>query len=197
VRLYTREGAGRPPRVAWALEEAGAPYEVVRLTLEQTHGDDHRRRHPLERVPVLEDDEGLLYESAGLCLHVADLHPEAGLLAPIGTRQRALAYQWSVFAMTEIEPAIIEAYRYREFDPERAEAAMERFRRAAAAVEAALAEHDYVIGDRFSVADITVSSVLTIAKRFEDPELLPPKITAYLERLEQRPARQRAYLALA
>jgi glutathione S-transferase len=196
VRLYSREGAGRPPRVAWALEEAAAPYEVVRLTLEETHSEGHRRRHPLERVPVLEDDEGLLFESTGLCLHVADLHPQAGLIATIGTRQRALAYQWSVFAMTELEPAIIEAYRQRELDPERAEAALERFRLAAAAVEAALDEHDYLIDDRFSVADIIVGSVLTIAKRFDDPGLLPPRITAYLGRLEQRPARQRAFAAL-
>ena len=197
MRLYCREGAGRPPRVAWALEEAGAPYEVVRLTLEETHSEEHRLRHPLERVPVLEDDDGLLFESAGLCLHVADLHSEAGLIAPIGTRQRALAYQWSMFAMTELEPAIIEAYRHREVDPQRAEAAAERFRRAAAAVEAALEEHDYLIDDRFSVADIVTSTVLAIAKRFDDPDLLPPRITAYLDRLERRSARQRAYAALA
>ena len=183
--------------MAWALEEAAGPYEVVRLTLEETHGEEHRRRHPLERVPVLEDDEGLLFESTGLCLHVADLHPQAGLIATIGTHQRALAYQWSLFAMTELEPAIIEAYRQRELDPERAQAALERFRLAAAAVEAALEGHDYLIDDRFSVADIVVASVLTIAKRFEDPALLPPKITAYLGRLEQRPARRRAYAALA
>lgn len=197
MRLYSREGAGRPPRVAWALEEVGAQYEVARLTPDETQSDDHRRRHPLGRVPVLEDDEGFLFESAGLCLHVADLHPEAGLIAPVGTHQRALAYQWSVFAMSELEPAIIELYRYRETDPHRAEAAAERFRLGAAAVEAALDEHDYLIGDRFSVADVIVSSVLAIAKRIEGMQLLPAKITAYLDRLEQRPARQRAYAALA
>ena len=197
MRLYSREGAGRPPRVAWALEEAAAPYEVVRLTPEETHSDGHRQRHPLERVPVLEDDEGLLFESTGLCLHVADLYPEAGLIGAVGTRQRALAYQWSVFAMTEIEPAIIEAYRQRDVDPERAETALERFRRAAEAVDAILEEHDYLIEDRFSVADIVVGSVLMIAKRFDDPAMLPPKIADYLGRLEQRPARQRAYVALA
>jgi len=197
MRLYSRQGAGRPPRVAWILEEAGVPYEVVRLTPEETHSDEHRRRHPLERVPVLEDDEGMLFESAALCLHVADSHPEAGLIAPLGTRQRALAYQWSVFAVTELEPAIIEAYRYRETDPERADAAAERFARSAAPVEAALAEHDYLIDDRFSVADVILSSVLLIAKRINDKQLLAPALTAYLERMEQRPARQRAYAALA
>lgn len=197
MRLYSREGAGRPPRVAWVLEEVGAPYEVVRLTLDETHDDEHRRRHPLERVPVLEDEEGALFESTGLCLHVADLHPQAGLIAAIGTRQRALAYQWSLFAMTELEPAIIEAYRQREPDRARSDAAAQRFRRAAVVVEEALDGHDYLIDDRFSVADVVVGSVLTIAKRIDDPGLLAGRLTAYLDRLEQRPARQRAYLALA
>ena len=197
MRLYTREGAGRPPRVAWALEEAGAEYEVVRLTPEETHGEEHRRRHPLERVPVLEDDEGSLFESTALCLHVADLYPDAALIAAAGTRERALAYQWSLFAMTELEPAIIEANRTRESDPQRSEAALERFRRGAAAVDDALGEHDYLIADRFSIADVVVSSVLAISRRFDDAELLPPRAAAYLARMEQRPARVRAYAALA
>jgi glutathione S-transferase len=197
VRIYSREGAGRPPRVAWALEEAGAEYEVVRLTPEQTHGEEHRRRHPLERVPVLEDDEGALFESAGLCLHVADLHPQAGLIAAAGTRERALTYQWSLFAMTELEPAIVEASRNRESDPQRSQAALERFRRGAAAVDDALGENEYLIADRFSIADVVVSSVLAISRRFEEEELLAPRAAAYLARMEQRPARVRAYAALA
>jgi len=93
VRLYTRPGAGRPPRVAWALEEAGVAYEVVRLELEETQGEEHRRRHPLGRVPALEDDDGVLIESAALCLRVADSNPRSGLIAPPGTRERGLAYQ--------------------------------------------------------------------------------------------------------
>ena len=197
MRLYTRDGAGRPPRVAWALEEAGAPYELVKLTPEQTRGEEHRRRQPLGRVPVLDDGEGFLFESAALCLHVADRNPQAELIAPVGSHERALAYQWSLFAMTELEPAIIEAYRFRESDPERSAAALERFAAAAAAVDDALGEHDFLIGERFSIADVIVGSVLAISRRFEHAELLAPRSAAYLTRMEQRPARVRAYAALA
>ena len=179
------------------MEEAGAEYEVVRLSLEQTHGEEHRHRHPLERVPVLEDHEGALFESTALCLHVADLYPDGALISAPGTRERALAYQWSLFAMTELEPAIIEAYRNRESDPQRSEAALERFRGAAAAVDDALGEQEYLIADSFSIADVVVSSVLAISRRFDDAELLPPRAAAYLARMEQRPARVRAYAALA
>ena len=63
-RLYHRPMAGRPVRAAWILEEAGAPFEIVRLSMDETRADDHLERHPLGRVPVLEDDAGVLFESA-------------------------------------------------------------------------------------------------------------------------------------
>jgi len=105
-RLYQREGAGRPPRVRWAFEEAGAPYEYVVMDSEVGRGEEHARRHPLGRVPVLESDDGLLFESAALCLHVADLNPGAGLIPPVGTHERAQVYQWTLFAMTELEQSM-------------------------------------------------------------------------------------------
>lgn len=110
LRLYQREGAGRPLRVRWALEEAGADYDYVVMTREEGKGEEHARRHPLGRVPVLETDEGLLFESAALCLHVADLHPEAGLIPPVGTHERAQLYQWTIFAMTDLEQSLLRAY---------------------------------------------------------------------------------------
>ena len=73
-RLFQRQGAGRPPRVRWALEEVGAPYEYVVMTKENGLLDEHRSRHPLGRVPVFDCDEGQLIESAAICLHIADLH---------------------------------------------------------------------------------------------------------------------------
>ncbi len=70
------------------------------VTREESGGDEHRARHPLGRVPVLEDDEGrFVFESAAICLHLADLHPQAGLAPVPGTHDRALLYQWTVFAL--------------------------------------------------------------------------------------------------
>ena len=190
MRLY-HVPASRSTRVLWLLEEIGQPYELTVMKGEERQTDEHRRRQPLGRVPVLEDDEGFLFESAALCLHLADLYPDAQLNWPLGTHERALVYQWTVFAMTELEPAIIEARRHREDDPARAQAGVERFQAAAAAVEQALDGHEYLVGDRFSVADLVCGAVLIIAK---DTGLIDelPSIEAYIERLEARPARQRA-----
>lgn len=190
MRLY-HVPASRSTRVLWLLEEIGQPYELTMMKGEERQTDEHRRRQPLGRVPVLEDDEGFLFESAALCLHLADLYPDAQLNWPLGTHERALVYQWTVFAMTELEPAIIEARRHREDDPARAQAGVERFQAAAAAVEQALDGHEYLVGDRFSVADLVCGAVLIFAKSAGLIDELP-NIEAYIERLEARPARQRA-----
>ncbi|MGZ4360307.1 MAG: glutathione S-transferase C-terminal domain-containing protein, partial [Gaiellaceae bacterium] len=90
-----------------------------------------------------------------------------------------------------LEPAIIEARYHREDDPARAQAGAERFQTAAAAVEHALDGREYLVGERFSVADLVCGAVLIFAKRAGLTDELPD-IEAYLERLEARPARQRA-----
>jgi glutathione S-transferase len=140
---------------------------------------------------VLEDDEGFLFESAALCLQLADVYPDAQLNWPLGTHERGLVYQWTVFAMSELEPAVVEVRRHREHDSARAEAGVERFQTAAAAVEQALEGHDYLVGGRFSVADLVCGAVLLYARGTELTGELP-NISAYVERLDARPARQRA-----
>lgn len=192
-RLYQRQGAGRPPRVRWALEEAGAPYDYVVMTSEEGKGDGHAGRHPLGRVPVLETADGLLFESAALCLHVADSYPDAALIPATGSFERAQVYQWAFFAMTELEPAVIRAYlALRGDDGERAAKAAERLTTVARALDEALDGQSYLLGGRFSIADVIVGGVFESARRYE---LLPDLsgARAYLERLDARPAKQRAY----
>src|SRR6266852_7557329 len=108
MRLYHSPGS-RATRVMWTLEEIGEPYEVTIVSAEDRASEQYRERHPLGRVPVLELDDGRsLFESAAICLHLADLHPKADLIPPVGTYQRGLAYQWSLFAMTEVEKRVVQ-----------------------------------------------------------------------------------------
>lgn len=196
MRIYHRRGAGRPIRIVWTLEELGLPYELTIMTTEQGAAAEHRGRHPLGRVPVLEDDEGTVFESTALCLHVADLDPATGLLPAPGTHDRALVYQWALFAMTEIEPPAIASYRYRESAPEIAEASAERTRGSVDVIEAALDGHEFLVGDRFTVADVVVSEVVRIAKRV-GAITADGRIADYLAAMEARPARDRAAAKLA
>ena len=76
----------RSSRVLWLLAEIGAPYELTKLAPEERSSVDHLARHPLGRVPALELDDGtVMFESAAICLQLADLHPDAGLIPPLGS----------------------------------------------------------------------------------------------------------------
>jgi glutathione S-transferase len=162
------------------------------MSSEEGSGEEHRGRHPLGRVPVVQLDDGYLFESAAICLHLADLHPDAGLISGLGTYARALAYQWSVFAPAELEPPLIEAAIFREAEPRRADKARGRFFRAADAVAQSLDGSEYLIDDHFGVADVLVSTALAFAKAAQFPEPFPPVLETYLARLFERPAFQRA-----
>lgn len=180
----------------WALEEAGLSYELVVLSSEEAKAE-HRSRHPLGRVPVLEDDDGnVVFESSAICLHVAELAPAAELIAPTGTLERALAYQWIFYAMTEIEPPALEVYRARQAEGESAEATERRVGRALAAVDDALANRNYILGERFSVADVVLGEVTGMTGRLGLAEP-GPNLRGYLARLAERPARQRATAKIA
>jgi glutathione S-transferase len=187
MRLYHVPGS-RSTRVLWVLEEVGEPYDLTLLTYEEKNGDEHRERHPLNRVPVAEDGEGFLFESAALALHVADCYPDAGLIPPVGTHERGLVYQWVLFAMTELEPAVVQAIGD---DEAAARRGRERFATAARAVDQTLASRTFLVGDRFTVADVVVGGVLGFAARNGMLEGLQ-HAAAYTERLNDRPARQRA-----
>jgi glutathione S-transferase len=192
-KLYHREGAGRPPRVRWALEEAGVSYEYVVMDEAEGHGPEHAERHPLGRVPVLETDEGLLFESAALCLHIADSNPDANLIAPLGTRERAQTYQWVFFTMTELEQTMLRwgIARHKE-DAAGVTSAKERMAKITAALEEGLDGNEYIVGGRFTVADIVLGGVLESARKYR---LFPDStiLRAYLERLDARPGKQIAY----
>lgn len=191
MRLYHVPNT-RGSRVIWILEEAGIPYELERISREDTTTPEHLARHPLGKVPVVELDGGFFFESAAHMLYVADLDPEGRLIGPIGSHDRALAYQWMFFAASELEPHVLEVFRAGDDgDPKAKEASVERIRKATAAVESALDGHEYLVAERFGVADVIVSAMLLFARRLG---LLDetPNVKAYLERIEARPARQRA-----
>jgi glutathione S-transferase len=187
MRVFHRP-TSRSHRVVWMLEELGVDYEVMLFTRADALTDEHRVRHPLGRVPVLEIDGRFLFESAALCMHLADLYPEADLIPAPGTYERACVYQWALFAMTEIEPGLIGFNR--ASDDEGREAARERFRSATAVLESTLEGHEYLVAERFSVADVIAGSVAGDGGPRGLLEGLP-NVAAWDARLRARPARLR------
>jgi glutathione S-transferase len=162
------------------------------LSAEEASSAGHRARHPLARVPVLEDEHGPMFESTALVFHVAELYPEAGLLPSPGTHDQAAVQGWSIFAMTELEAPAIQSYRHRDANPEASAKAATRCADVLAALEGPLSRTPpYLVGSRFSIADIVACGVLGIAVRVGAIEP-SPTIATYLESLGARPAWRRA-----
>jgi glutathione S-transferase len=177
--------------VLWALYEIGAPFESTLVERDQRRSPEHLARQPLGRVPAFELDDGtVMFESAAILLQLGDTYPDAGLLPPPGSSERALVYQWLLFGMTELEASLYRWMReLRDGVEESADA--ERFAAAATAFEAALEGKDWVLGDRFTVADIACVGVLGSA---ESRGLLAdrPRLSAYVNAGESRPAHKAA-----
>jgi glutathione S-transferase len=186
TRLYHVPGT-RSDRIVWALEEIGEPYELTLMTPEQRRSPEHLGRHALGRVPVIEDEAGTLFESAAIVLALADRHPQAGLSFPLASRERDLVYQWVLFAMADWEPAIGELRRGRQEELAVLPAVIERAIASTVFVEQALDGREFIVGGRFSAADIVLGSVAANARRIELPGDFP-RVAAYVEALHSRPA---------
>ncbi|MDH3738353.1 MAG: glutathione S-transferase N-terminal domain-containing protein, partial [Alphaproteobacteria bacterium] len=99
----------RSQRAKWVLEELGADYtsRMINLLEGRQNSDSYRALHPLGVVPALKTDDYTIFESVAIVLQLIDEHPETGLAPAVGTPDRAAYYQWSVFAGTEMDPAIM------------------------------------------------------------------------------------------
>jgi len=194
MRLH-HQPRSRSTRVLWVLEEIGEPFDLTVMPREAKQAPEYLALHPLGRSPALETEDGPLFESAALILHIADLHPEAELIGPLGSYSRALQYQWCFFGMTEIESALMDIARqlWKDGDPieEVVDRATARFVKATDVVARALGDAEYLVDDCFSVADIVVGSVLAFTRTGKLTEL-PAGVHDYVDRLEARPARQHA-----
>ena len=196
MRLYYRAGTGRPLRVAWALEELGVEYEPVALSGEECTGAEHLQRHPLGRVPALVfDDDATLFESTAIVLAVADRYPDAGLIGPLGSPLRAQVYAWSIMAMTELEPAAVNARFVSDVSDDYQAGQRRRFGDAAGSLDGPLAAHEFLLGDALTAADIVVGGVLAVAAFAGVLDAAPDRVSAYFKRLQARPAYLRAAVA--
>jgi glutathione S-transferase len=190
MRLYHAPGT-RGTRVVWTLEEIGEPYEVKIVTREDRRSEEHLQRHPLGRVPVIELDDGrTIFESAAICLHLADLHRDAGLIPEVGTYERGLTYQWSVFAMAEVEKRVFGWLFAKRKGDDLTEHA-DGFAPIADALRDAVRDQTWLAGETFTVADILCASM--IGNAF-NRELLTEEgpLRDWAQRAQQRPANLRA-----
>jgi glutathione S-transferase len=196
----------RSQRAKWALEELGLDYSsnLVNMLEGQQYTDTYRAIHPLGVVPALKTDEYTMFESVAIVLQLIDEHPEKNLAPAIGTPERALYYQWSVFACAELDPPLMMVFdntmRPLEHmrppgalhDPELTDRGRSDFALRAEILSTVLKDRDHLLGADFSGADILVGHSCFMAAHMG---LIGdyPVLETYYERLQQRPAHRRAY----
>jgi glutathione S-transferase len=96
----------------FVLEEVGASFKL-RLVDRKTQGQKdpgYMKVNPMGRIPALVDGDLVLFESAAICLYLADRHPEAGLGRGMGTAERAHLYKWLMFLTNTIQPDFMAFY---------------------------------------------------------------------------------------
>lgn len=190
------QGMVRDLRARWALEEAGLPYQAKLISQKDKATPAYRELQPFGQVPMFEEDGLVLFESGSIVLHIAELREE---LLPREPKARARAITWLFAALNTIEVLIQPLaeidffYRDQEWAKLRRPSLEKAVRKRNAELAAVLGAREY-LEDRFTVGDLMMTTVLRILNHTDilDAE---PKLKAYKERGEARPAFQRALAA--
>lgn len=161
--------ASRAHRVLWMLKELDLAFEHVQTNFMDgsTHTPQFLAVNPNGRVPALDDDGLLLCESLSINLYLARKY--GGPLAPIGLVEETLATQWSFWVTTEVEKPLLFAAANRALfkdgsrNEEQALMAIAKLNRPFTVLDATLAKQPYLLGNRFTVADLNVATVMDLA----------------------------------
>jgi glutathione S-transferase len=176
IKLYG--GArSRASIVRWYLEELGVPYEFVLLDMSV---GEHRQApytaiNPFGKVPGLSDGDVTLFESGAILMYLAERYGE---MKDAGVQKRSIANQWILFANATFGPGIfVEGTREKELP------------RLMSGLEDIFARQEFIEGDRFTVADAAVASMLNYVPMLLKIDLSAYTATsAYLQRIMNRPA---------
>jgi glutathione S-transferase len=189
----------RAGRIVWLFEELGLDYELNKMAFhpKDLKSDEHRARHPLGRVPVLEDGGVTLYESGAIVEYVMARYGDGGLKPAVDTPEFPEYLQWFHYCEGMVMPPINTIMVHSVLLPpeRRNEETLGQAKRlltkSLAPVEAALAGREYLVG-KFTAADIMLGHALFMSNRLGCVTDEMPNLKAYIARIESRPAFQKA-----
>jgi glutathione S-transferase len=203
-RILWGAGTPRTMRAHWILRELDLPYEsrAIGPRSGETQTPEFTKINPSQKVPVLQEDDFTLTESAAIVTYLGETYGAArGLVPPAATQERAVYYQWAFFLMMELDAHTL--YIIRKHDdlkeiygeaPSALSAAGDGFRKQVLVADQRLASgRPYILGERFTGADILLTTCLTSAVRRRIP--LSDTLRGYLERTTAREAYRLAYQA--
>jgi glutathione S-transferase len=187
------------------LEEIGAPYELV---LVDRDSNEHKRPqylklNPTGRIPVLIDGDLVLFETAAICLHLADRHPDAELAPALGTYERAEFYKWLIYLTNTLQAELITYFYPGRLTDDEAAAAQVKARAEERIsgqggmldiIENQLAQSGgWLLGARYSAADPYLMMLARWTRGMAHPARDRSHLSRFLDAMAARPAVQRAF----
>ncbi|CNF59868.1 glutathione transferase GstA [Yersinia intermedia] len=197
MKLFYKPGAcSLSPHIV--LREAGLDFSIesVDLATKITEtGEDYLSINPKGQVPALVLDDGsLLTEGVAIVQYLADLVPDRHLIAPSGTLSRYHAIEWLNFVATELHKGFSPLFNPKTPDEYKV-IARERLDKQFSYVDSVLAQHDYLLGKKFSVADAYLFTVTRWANALKLDITQRSNLDKYMARVAERPAVKAALAA--
>jgi len=192
--VFYHNPRSRSQMVHLMLEEAGAPYRIVPIDLDK---GEHKTPsflalNPMGKLPTIVHRDVVVTETAAIIAYIADTFPSAGLAPPMGDALRGSYYRWLFFGAGCVEPALLDRMMNRPEVERKSAVGWGSYDEVVAALEKALVPGPWLLGDRFSAADIYVGSQIRFAMMFGAAGFKGKMVfDDYVARLSARPAAQR------
>lgn len=179
--------------VRWMLEELGQPYRVEVLDYKTSmKAPEYLAINPMGKVPAIRHRGVVVTEGAAICAYLADAFPQAGLAPALSDPMRGVYYRWMFFAAGPLEACVTDKALGVDVPADKeAMVGYGKMDSVVKALEQALSNGDYLLGERFSAADVYVGAQVGWSMLFGT---LPkrPVFERYWARLNARPAAIRA-----
>jgi glutathione S-transferase len=192
MRLY-EFGPTRALRARWTLQELGVEFDAVSVNMPagENLSPEFLKLNPAAKLPVLVDGDQVLTESAAIVLYLAEKYPE-GRLLPASLTERAQAYRWLLFTVTELEQPLWRMARHGFLYPQEKRSAQdiqlarEDFRPMIEVLDRHMQGRSYVVGNAATVTDFVLAYTLDWAN---EETLLEdfPSLRQYMENMYRRP----------
>lgn len=190
VTLY-HHPFSRASKVVWMLEEAGVDYELrwVDIMAGAHKTPEFLKLNPMGKLPVLVDGEALVTESAAIALYLGDRYAPGRLAPALDDPARGTYLRWAFFSPSVLEPAAAAKASGGQFNP--GAVGWGSYEAMLDATEMAVGKGPFLLGERFTMADIILGGTMSFLLQFKMVDARPA-FEAYVKRIEDRPAFKRS-----
>jgi glutathione S-transferase len=190
MKIYGAQ-MSRASRVLWCARELGVPFEHVDVPWENQKTAEFLAVNPCGKFPGFADGDLKLFESLAVNLYIAKKYG-TGELYPTTIEDEGRTFQWTLWAATEVEPHALPSLMVQlgySKDVEGAAAAAEKLKPALKILDDCLKDREYLVGKKFSVADLNVAAVVSLTRYGKIDISYAPHVVAWLDKCLARPAR--------